>query len=207
MRRFVTCIFVVLLTSALLASCGGAPASVAAPGSAKHGATTQAAPSAKPVTTSRASANAARGQVTDPAFLTIPAIDVDATVVGVGLLPHGEMETPAYDSNQAGWYVEGPRPGEPGPAVIVAHVDSRTGRDVFYRLRELQPGDRITVTDLADARHTFTVERLERADRDALPYGRIWNRDKHPVLRLITCAGSYDRSNGGYQQNLIVYAS
>ncbi len=157
-------------------------------------------------TTRKMPRNITRDQGADPAVLTIPAIDVDASMVGVGLLPDGEMQTPAYDSNQAGWYVEGPRPGEPGPAVIVAHVDSKTGRDVFYRLRELRPGDRITVTDSADGRHTFTVQRLERAERNALPYSRIWNKDKRPVLRLITCAGTYDRANGGYQQNLIVYA-
>ncbi|MFD2078492.1 class F sortase [Actinopolymorpha cephalotaxi] len=175
-------------------------------GVAKHAASRQLAPAAKPVDASTSAPNPTRGHVADPAVLTIPAIDVDASMVGVGLLPNGEMQTPAYDSNLAGWYVEGPRPGQPGPAVIVAHVDSKTGPDVFYRLRELRPGDRITVTDSADARHTFTVERLERADRDGLPYGRIWTGGKQPVLRLITCAGPYDRANGGYQQNLIVYA-
>jgi hypothetical protein len=35
--------------------------------------------------------------------------------------------------------------GEAGPAVIVGHVDSRRGPAVFFRLRDLRPGDRIVV--------------------------------------------------------------
>ena len=32
------------------------------------------------------------------------------------------------------------RPDQPGPAVVVAHVDSKTGPAVFHRLRDLKPG-------------------------------------------------------------------
>ena len=28
-----------------------------------------------------------------------------------------------------------------------------------------------------------------------------------PLLRLITCGGDYDRAHGGYQHNVVVYAS
>jgi hypothetical protein len=40
----------------------------------------------------------------------------------------------------------GPRPGDPGPAVILGHVDSDRGPAVFYRLGEPRPGDQLTVT-------------------------------------------------------------
>jgi sortase (surface protein transpeptidase) len=142
-----------------------------------------------------------------PVRVSIPAIGVRADVVAVGLNPDGSMETPAYDSKQAGWYDRGPKPGEVGPAVIAAHVDSKTGRDVFYDLREMRPGDRIVVTDRAGARHTFTAQRLAHSDKHALPYREIWGPTKVPALRLVTCAGPYDRAAGEYEENLIVYAT
>lgn len=145
-------------------------------------------------------------QVADPAVVSIPAIGVEANLVGLGLMPSGAMEVPEYDENQASWYVEGPRPGEVGPAVIAGHVDSATGPDVFFDLRELTAGDGVTVTDEAGESHHFTVDRLEQHDKDGLPYRKIWGPTPGSTLRLITCAGSYDSAAGAYRQNLIVYA-
>ena len=50
------------------------------------------------------------------------------------------------------------------------------------------------------------VERVERRPKEALPAGRIWNRTREPVLRLITCGGGFDRSTGHYRDNIIVFA-
>jgi sortase (surface protein transpeptidase) len=140
-----------------------------------------------------------------PARIVIPAIGVEAPVVAVGLQADGAMEVP--DVDLAGWYELGPRPGERGPAVIVGHVDSRSGPAVFYALHQLRPGDRIVVGQDDTPASVFAVERLERQPKGALPVGRIWNRTSAPVLRLITCGGRFDRSTGHYRDNLIVYAS
>jgi hypothetical protein len=60
-------------------------------------------------------------------------------------------------------------PGQLGPAVIAGHVDSRTGPTVFYRLRDLRPGDRIRVVR-ADGRVVrFEVESLARYPKRELP--------------------------------------
>jgi sortase (surface protein transpeptidase) len=140
-----------------------------------------------------------------PVSIEIPAVGVDAPVVPVGLLADRTMEVPAVD--QAGWYEPGPRPGEAGPAVIVGHVDSRRGPAVFFRLQELRPGDRIVVGLDGGAARSFLVERVERRPKEDLPVGRIWNRTDRPVLRLITCGGSFDRGTGHYRDNVIVYAT
>ena len=36
-------------------------------------------------------------------------------------------------------------PGQNGPSVIAGHVDSFTGPAVFFNLKSLNPGDRVTV--------------------------------------------------------------
>jgi sortase (surface protein transpeptidase) len=136
--------------------------------------------------------------------IAIPAVGVDARVVPVGLRADRTMEVPEVDL--AGWYEPGPRPGKAGPAVIVGHVDSRRGPAVFFRLGELRPGDRIAVGQQGGAARSFLVERVERVPKEALPVERIWDRTHQPVLRLITCGGSFDRSTGHYRDNVIVYA-
>lgn len=140
----------------------------------------------------------------DPLRITIPAIGVDAPLVPVGLEADGAMRTP--DFGHAAWYAPGPRPGAPGPAVVVAHVDSKAnGPDVFFRLRELAAGDEVVVHYRTSA-VTFVVTGKEQAPKTALPTKRIWNGATAPVLRLITCGGAFDRAARSYLDNIIVYA-
>ncbi|VXB39645.1 sortase domain-bontaining protein [Aeromicrobium sp. 9AM] len=138
-----------------------------------------------------------------PVQLAIPAIGVSERLHPVGLKADGAMQTPAF--GEAGWYDRGPRPGAPGPAVLVAHVHGPAGDDVFARLKELEPGDRVTVRR-TDGRSTFVVESVEQAGKTALPYDRIWNDTDRPVLRLITCGGTPDPVTRMYPDNTIVYA-
>jgi sortase (surface protein transpeptidase) len=140
-----------------------------------------------------------------PATISIPSIGVKASIVPVGLQADGAMQVP--DPGQVGWYKLGPRPGAPGPAVLIGHVDSRTGPAVFYRLRQLRPGDEILVGERGGGTRRFLVGRLERHPKTALPVNRIWTTATRPLLRLITCGGSFDHATGHYRDNLIVYAS
>jgi hypothetical protein len=137
--------------------------------------------------------------------IAIPKIGVEATVVEVGLQADGAMQVP--DPDQVGWYKLGPRPGAPGPAVLVGHLDSRTGPAVFYRLRQLRPGDEILVGQRDGTSSRFVVGRLEQLPKTALPTKRIWTTTSRPLLRLVSCGGRFNRATGHYRDNVIVYAS
>ena len=137
-----------------------------------------------------------------PARIVIPTIDVDAPIVHVGLLESGDMEVPKF--GLAGWYSLGPQPGAAGPAVIVAHVDSASGPDVFYRLKELEPGDEVLVYNEDGDVAAFVVDSREQQLKTALPTDRIWNDTWEPVIRLITCGGEFDRISRHYLSNVIV---
>src|SRR4029450_8877199 len=106
-----------------------------------------------------------------------------------------------------GWYQRGPRPGARGPAVLVGHVDNRTGPAVFYRLRQLHRGNRVVVVAKDGTASTFVVRRVERTAKTALPVERIWPRTSSRLLRLITCGGSFDRRAHSYRDDVIVYAA
>jgi sortase (surface protein transpeptidase) len=140
-----------------------------------------------------------------PISIAIPAIGVHAPIVAVGLQADGAMQVP--DPDQVGWYRLGPRPGAPGPAVLIGHVDNRTGPAVFYRLRQLRPGDEIIIGQSDGTTSRFLVGRLEQHPKTALPTSRIWTTATRPLLRLITCGGSFNHATGHYRDNLIVYAS
>ena len=138
-----------------------------------------------------------------PARIVIPAIRVDAKIIRVGRLDDGKMEVPPF--GLAGWYTLGPAPGASGPSVIVAHVDSKEGPDVFFRLKDLRPGDEILIYDEDGHEATFLMDIKEQQLKSELPTERIWNDTWQPVIRLITCGGDFDRSSGHYLSNVIVY--
>ena len=141
-----------------------------------------------------------------PVRLQIPAIDVSTPLVKLGRLPDGSLEVPK-DWGTAGWYDKGPRPGQPGPAVILGHVDSKTGPAVFYQLRALRPGDIVRV-GLADGRMlTFRVQRLQRYPKDEFPTEAVYFPTLNRELRLITCGGEFDYARHSYLDNIVVYAT
>jgi sortase (surface protein transpeptidase) len=142
-----------------------------------------------------------------PVRITISAIGVAANVSSLGRNADRTVEVPK-DPNDAGWYSEGPPPGANGSAVILGHVDSKTGPAVFYRLNHLKPGDRIAV-ELADSTvaHNRVARVAQNANKD-FPAVKVYagSRDR-PALNLVTCGGTYDRAAGGYQSNVVVYST
>jgi hypothetical protein len=141
----------------------------------------------------------------EPTSIAIPAIGVHAPIVAVGLQADGAMQVP--DPSQVGWYRLGPRPGAPGPAVLIGHVDTHTDPAVFFRLRQLRPGDEILIGQADGTTSRFLVGRLEQHPKTALPTSRIWTTATRPLLRLVTCSGSVNHTTHHYLDNLIVYAS
>ena len=147
----------------LLAACGAAPSprpQAATPTPAPTAPTTTAAPPT--------SAAALAHRSAPPARIRIPAIGVSAAVVRLGLKPDGTLEVPS-DFDDTGWYTGGPAPGETGPAVIAGHIDSHRGPAVFYRLRELRPGDEITVGRTDGSSVRFTVDAIAQYPQAGLP--------------------------------------
>ena len=144
---------------------------------------------------------------TTPLGVRIPAIGVDATsLVPLAIVPAtGELAAPAR-FDQTGWYAAGPVPGEPGPAVIAAHVDSRAGPAVFFRLKELKPGDKVYVPRSDGVTVTFTVTGVERYPKNAFPTQKVHGPTPDRALRLITCGGSFDYAKRSYRDNIVVYA-
>jgi LPXTG-site transpeptidase (sortase) family protein len=139
-----------------------------------------------------------------PERIAIPSVGIDAPIVNLGRKPDGTMQVPS-DFGVAGWYDLGPAPGEPGPAVIVGHVDSYRGPAVFWHLSELRAGDRVEVTS-AHGTETFEVEKVQSVAKDVFPTAEVFGPTQARELWLITCGGSFDYSTGHYLNNTVVLA-
>jgi Sortase domain len=141
-----------------------------------------------------------------PVRLEIPRIGVSTRLQRLGRASDGTVEVPS-EWGVAGWYAEGTRPGDPGSAVILGHVDSKSGPAVFYRLRELRPGDQVEVERAGGSRVRFTVERVERFDKQRFPTDDVYYPTLTPRLRLVTCGGAFDPATGHYRDNVIAFAT
>ncbi|TDC42633.1 class F sortase [Micromonospora sp. KC213] len=143
-----------------------------------------------------------------PTRIVIDRIEVRAPVHHVGIAADGSIGVPdAARAQEAGWYDQGPTPGQYGPAVIVGHVDTSTGPAVFHGLRELRDGDEVEVTREDGKVAVFEVDRVQRHGKERLPVDEIYGDFSRPNLRLITCGGRWVGGDTGYADNVVVYAS
>jgi Sortase domain len=141
-----------------------------------------------------------------PVRLVIPRIQVASSLDRLGRAPNGTVEVPSR-WEVPGWYAPGPRPGDPGSAVILGHVDSKRGPAVFYRLRELRPGDHIDITRADGSSVRFVVQRTASYDKQRFPTDAVYYPTLTSTLQLVTCGGQFDTATGHYRSNIIVFAT
>ncbi|WP_239159574.1 class F sortase [Winogradskya humida] len=143
-----------------------------------------------------------------PMRLTIPAIKVEAPILDVGLAKDGSVAVPPLERhNEAGWFDEGPTPGQFGPALIVGHADTRSGPSVFHQLGRLKPGQMIEILREDHETAVFQVNSVEHYGKEKLPIQRVYGDYSRPALRLVTCGGTWLGGSRGYSDNVIVFAS
>jgi len=92
-----------------------------------------------------------------------------------------------------------------GSSVILGHVDSDSGPAVFYRLKELRPGERLTVRRGDGSAVDFKVTAVATYPNALFPARKVYAAQGRRFLNLVTCGGIYDNSNGGYQSNVVIY--
>ncbi|PBC79976.1 sortase family protein [Streptomyces sp. TLI_235] len=161
-------------------------------------------PAALPTRTAPATHTMARSK---PVKLRIPQLFVEAPFTELGLTPTGGLAAPpADDRNLVGWYKDGPTPGERGPAVVAGHVDTTKGPAVFLMLYVLRPGNPVEITRADGSVAVFTVDSVQTFAKNAFPDKLVYGDTPDAQLRLITCAGEYNRATHDYSDNVVVFA-
>lgn len=151
--------------------------------------------------------------------IQIPALDIIAPILSVGLGAANTMDVPINmapsDSmwQTVFWYRGSRIPGDIGTATLAGHVTDLIGQPgVFANLDDLQIGDLIVVQDKRTGlsvpfivTETETYTRQEAADPavNARIFGSISDVESH--LTLITCTGAW--VDGSFDRHLVVYAT
>jgi len=148
-------------------------------------------------------AGAVRGA--PPVRISIASLKINQRLIGLQVNASRQLDVP-QNYNDIGWWSTGPVPGDPGAAVIVGHLDSKVGPAVFYRLSSLTRGAIIAVGRADGTTVKFTVTRLQAFSKKHFPDKLVYRTTGTPSLHLLTCGGTYDRSSGGYQANVVVFA-
>uniref|UniRef100_UPI001FB7E9E6 class F sortase n=1 Tax=Streptomyces sp. YIM 98790 TaxID=2689077 RepID=UPI001FB7E9E6 len=188
-------VLVTLLTAAMLPAEAPSPAASApgtglpeAPGSADTALGTTALPRSAPTR------------------VRIPELGISVEAFGADLAPDGGPPTPAEeDAMRAAWYAGGVAPGEAGAALLVGHLDTRTGPAAFAGLGSLQPGGVIEIDREDGTTAVFVADSVEQYLKSEFPDEKVYGPVNTPELRLITCGGVWS-PDGGYNANIVVYA-
>lgn len=141
-----------------------------------------------------------------PKTIRISKIKVDAPVESVGLDAKKAMDVPK-NSDNAGWYNLGVKPGEKGNAVLDGHLDKSSGAPaIFWDVAKLEIGEKIIIEDENGKSTTFSVVKNTKYPYDNFPLQEVFGPTEKRMLNLISCNGVWNSKTHNYSQRTVVYA-
>ncbi len=142
-----------------------------------------------------------------PRYFQAPTIGVGTTrVLETGLTPEGAIETPAgiYDTS---WYNNSAEiTDDKGAVFIVGHYMGPTEAGIFWRLKDLNPGDEVEIEQGDGTISKFRV--VEKIDYDVSNVDMA--KALAPVnpeklgLNLMTCGGKWDVDSQQYDERTLI---
>jgi LPXTG-site transpeptidase (sortase) family protein len=107
----------------------------------------------------------------------------------------------------AGWYKDGPKPGEEGNVIVDGHYDTNTGAPgAFWELKDLQVGDRVLLTDKLGRVFEYFVNGKSFISINDPERSKVFDGTKDRALTLITCGGVWDYKSSTYDKRLVITA-
>ena len=141
----------------------------------------------------------------EPVWVDIESVGVTgAGVRDVGVQPNGELEIPG--AREIGWYRWSPSPGQAGSAVLAAHIAYDGTDGVFRHLDDVDVGALVTIGYDDGSVREFEIIEKSQYPKDELPFDRIFAKDGDPVVALVTCGGTFNRTLRSYDDNVVAYA-
>lgn len=141
-----------------------------------------------------------------PRVMTIDKIGVNARIIPLGVTSSNKLKAPSniYD---IGWYNASAQPGQPGAMLVDGHVSSWTSDGVFKNLKNLVPGDIITVERGDGQKLQFRVVKSQTYVESAtdMRAALLPVTEGKNGLNLITCYGRVRPGTSEFEQRLIVF--
>ena len=137
-----------------------------------------------------------------PARLAVPRLYIDAPMITMGLDGEGHPQVPDRP-DQVAWYNFAAAPGQRSNAVLAGHVDwqTRSGAPipgVFYRLRELEIGDKLMITLEDGTKFEYRVTGNVATAYEDPNINKAMSPTSNEVITLITCGGTWVKSGQGH---------
>ncbi len=142
-----------------------------------------------------------------PKTMAIPRMGVTHAPIEYNAFTRAKDIDAPFKWGDVAWFDRGPRPGDQGRASIYGHLDSYTGPAVFYHLKYLRKGDKVTVTYKGGRTLTFVVQWSRLYPNNQMPTKFLYGRTTQRGMSLITCGGLFHRDGTGYDHKLVVYAT
>lgn len=142
----------------------------------------------------------------------IPSAQMKAIIVQVGVVGANRALGAPDNPDVVGWWMDGPKPGEPGNVLLAGHRDytdqkRNIGTGVAWLLPNTQPGDFIILRDNAARRnYLYTVGEATSLPWDSPEGAAYLESSTKPILTFVTCEGSFDKENFSYSNRRIVVA-
>ena len=144
-----------------------------------------------------------------PKYIGIPAIGVSkARVLSLGLTSDDSIAVPTsgYDT---GWYNGSAKPGQAGAMFIYGHVAGWNEGGVFYNLKKLKPGDKITVTRGDNTTYTYRVDSLKVYPVTNVDMNTVLSPTDptRPGLNLMTCVWTVVNGKSEFNSRQVIFSS
>lgn len=144
-----------------------------------------------------------------PKYISIPAINIPNTeVLSLGLTAGNQIAVPS-SSYVTGWYNASSKPGQQGAMFIYGHVLGWYTGGIFYNLKELKTGDKITVTRGDNKQYTYRVVTSKVYPRNQVNMQQVLSpiQPGVPGLNLMTCTGTLIKNPLDFTERLVVFTS
>ena len=140
----------------------------------------------------------------DPVKIYFTSAEIESEIVPVGQTETGAMDAPA-SAVLAGWYENGPSPGEAGNAIIDGHVRWKGKLGNFAHLRDMAVGEEVVIEYADGSFHYFTAVSVDVYRLDNFP-DHVMKLDigGEPRMTLITCLGDYNSAIGTSESRVVV---
>jgi sortase (surface protein transpeptidase) len=94
-----------------------------------------------------------------------------------------------------------------GSAVILGHVDDKTGPAVFYKLGSLKAGDKVEVSLTDGSIVHFVVKTVATYLKTKFPSQQVYGSHGYSGLEMVTCGDRFDSVTGHYLSNVVAYTT
>lgn len=133
----------------------------------------------------------------DPVRIVIPAIDLDRSLLSVGL---DKRRVPVVPKHDIGWYNLSARPGRGENIVLWGHVLRFKATPKipapFARLKEVEVGARVTLYTADGKAHRYVVVEKVWATPDQVEYILPKGRE---LVTMVSCIGDKVVTGGGIE--------